>query len=86
MQADLWKDHIERFGDKRWGGDWWFLKAVLETEPSIYWYDQIVADARQLGRGRKFETDRTDWFLPVMEQYEAENLGDGDWRLRLWMR
>ena len=62
IRADLWKEHIHMFGAKPWGGDWWFLEAVLETRPTVYWLDQIVADCRQLGRGRIFEQVKPGWF------------------------
>lgn len=86
MRNHLWKKHIHHFGRKPWGGDWWFLSAVLDTSPRMYWIDRIVADARQLGRGKKFETESKDWFLPIAEQYNLEEVEKGDWRLRLWTK
>lgn len=86
VRAELWKEYIEWFGVKRWGGDWWFLERVLKTQPSMYWLDEIVADARQLGRGRKFEGAETGWFDELAADCGLEHLGNDDWRLRLWMQ
>jgi hypothetical protein len=89
MRAELWKEHIIHFGDKPWGGDWWMLEKALATDPDIYWHDEIMADAVQLGRGRRFETKAHDWFAPIAEDYYLTNLGEEgkeDWRLQLWTR
>lgn len=85
VRAELWKRHIEGFGMKTRGGDWWFLNEVLKTGPTMYWLDEIVADARQLGRGRLFEQVERGWFEGVAREHGLINLGDDDWRLRLWM-
>ena len=77
MRAELWKRYIEWFGKKPWGGDWWFLERVLKENPKIVWLDRIVADARQLGRGKMFEEVEDGWFEKVMEECEVED--------RLWM-
>lgn len=81
MKAPLWREHIEHFGVKPWGGDWWFLKQVLATDPIIYWLDEIVADCRQLGRGRIFETNKSDWFAPIAKEYGLEKITKDIWRL-----
>ena len=86
MRAELWKRHIEAYGWHKWGGDWWFLEQALAEKPRMYWLDRIVADARQLGRGKIFEGVREGWFERVMEECGGEDLGNDDWRLRLWMR
>lgn len=85
VRSGLWKEYIERYGTKC-GGDWAFLRRVLGAKPAMYWLDEIVADARQLGRGKLFETAEDGWFERVAEEHNLENLGEGDWRLRLWMR
>jgi len=84
IRAELWKEYIEWFGSKPRGGDWWFLSQVLGTAPSIYWLDEVMADARQLGRGKLFEDAPKGWFERVAEEHSLENLGEEDWRLRLW--
>lgn len=85
IEANIWKRHIAAFGKKPWGGDWWFLDEVLqEEEPKMYWLDMIVADARQLGRGRIFEHCAPGWFERVVKREGLEKLGRDDWRLRLW--
>lgn len=86
IRAELWKRHIYMFGVKPWGGDWWFLEDVLKTKPSVYWLDRIVADCRQLGRGKIFEQVKPGWFERVAKAQGLTNLGQDDWRLRLWMR
>lgn len=82
MRAGLWKEHIVNFGVKPWGGDWWFLSAVLATNPTLYWLDMIVADARQLGRGILFEPVQAGWFEQVMQEQGVTNRGGDDWRLQ----
>jgi hypothetical protein len=84
IRAGLWREYIKWFGEKPWGGDWWFLERVLKEGPKMYWLDEIVADARQLGRGKIFEEVDEGWFEAVMEECGVENLSDDDWRLRLW--
>jgi len=86
IRAELWKEYIYMFGKKPWGGDWWFLEAVLKTKPSMYWLDRIVADCRQLGRGKIFEQVKLGWFERVAKKQGVAKLGQDDWRLRLWMR
>ena len=86
MRASLWKVVVEVFGAKPWGGDWHMLEAALHREPTIYWLDEIVADARQLGRGKKFETSSRTWWSKVTDIHpDIENLGNEDWRLQLWI-
>jgi hypothetical protein len=84
MKATLWKAHIEQFGAKPWGGDWWTLESALKTKPAIYWLDEIVADARQLGRGRLFEAAGTAWWKTVATKHGIVNYPGEGWKLKLW--
>lgn len=86
MEATLWRTHIKQFGVKPWGGDWWTLASVLATNPTMYWLDEIVADCRQLGRGKLFETDKADWFAPVAREHNLERITNDIWRMSLWTR
>lgn len=83
IRRELWIAHIKQFGVKPWGGDFWFLESMLKTNPTMYWLDEIVADCRQLGRGRIFETNKTDWFAPVAKEYGLEEITSDVWRLSL---
>jgi glycosyltransferase involved in cell wall biosynthesis len=84
--STLWKSHIHNFGTKPWGGDWWFLEAMLHASPETLWIPGIVSESRQLGRGRpdSFETSKDDWFQPVAEEYNLEHVKGDVWRLPLW--
>jgi len=80
---DIWKRNIEGFGVKPWGGDWWFLDRVLHEGHKIFWLDELMAESRQLGRGKIFETVGPGWFERVAKSEGLINLGNDDWRLRL---
>lgn len=62
VKAELWKKHIDKFGASA-GGDWTFLKALMGANPKTVWINKIVAEARQLGRGKLFEGGSS---LPVL--------------------
>lgn len=86
VKAEAWKKRIEYFGVKNWGGDWWFLDALINKDKLDYvWMDgPPIAESRQLGRGKMFEPAKQGWFEKVAREQGLENLGKDDWRLRLW--
>jgi len=85
VKAPVWKDKIEHFGIKPWGGDWWFLESVLSAGHKPNWLDTgPMAESRQLGRGKLFEQAAPGWFEKVATQEGLADLGKDDWRLQLW--
>jgi hypothetical protein len=84
IRTSIWKRHIYQFGVKPWGGDWFFLEAVLNAGHRPFWMEGgPYAESRQLGRGRLFERTKSGWFERVAKEQGLENLGNDDWRLRL---
>jgi len=68
-RSALWQKHIDEFGRKPWGGDWWFLAAMLPDVVLTVWLPLLVSESRQLGRGKLFETDQQGWLEPLAERY-----------------
>ncbi|GAH00083.1 unnamed protein product, partial [marine sediment metagenome] len=73
MRDELWHKHIEWYGKQAHGGDWQFLKRILQNKPKLYWHDEIMANACQLGRGKIFEDCRPGWFDKIMKGFKAKH-------------
>lgn len=83
-KTQVWKKRIEYFGIKPWGGDWHFLERLIQDGYELFWLDELMAESRQLGRGKLFESAKKGWFEQVARQEGLVNLGKDDWRLCLW--
>ena len=87
VKTPIWKRNIEWFGIKPWGGDWHFLSRLLGLGHKISWLDtEPLAESRQLGRGKLFEKVSKGWFERIARQENLVNLGNDDWRLRLFRK
>lgn len=84
IRTRFWKQRIEYFGIKPHGGDWWLLDKLIQDGHKLFWLDELMAESRQLGRGRLFEPTKKGWFEKVARKEGLVNLGEDDWRLRLW--
>lgn len=84
VRTPIWKESIEYFGVKPWGGDWWFLSRLIDLGYNLSWLDVMGAESRQLGRGKLFEKAGKNWFEEIAIEEELTNLGNDDWRFRLW--
>lgn len=87
IKTEIWKQWIEYFGIKPWGGDWHFLEQVINQGHALSWLDTFSGESRQLGRGQLFEKNvQKRWFEKVAKQEGLVNYGGDDWRLPLWKR
>lgn len=85
VKTPIWKMRIEYFGVKPWGGDWYFLEAILRDGHKPHWLDsEPLAESRQFGRGKLFESVTKEWFERAAKKEGLVNLGNDDWRLMLW--
>lgn len=84
IKTPIWKKRIEYFGIKNWGGDWWLLDRIIQDGHKLFWLNELMAESRQLGRGKIFEDVKPGWFERVARQEGLVNLGKDDWRLCLW--
>jgi hypothetical protein len=83
VRGDWYREHIVGFNEKVCG-DWHFLNRLLEHDARLVWLDHFVGETQQLGRGKKFEKCKPDWFRQVARKYGIQEVAPGDWRLRLW--
>lgn len=82
-KAKCWHLHSEKYGVNA-AGDWQFLKRLKNDESlTFYWLDFIAKETQQLGRGKKFEDTKKDWWKGIVETFELEENERG-WFLPLW--
>lgn len=82
-KRQAWLDHCEDYG-LRGSGDWNFMSA-LKSDGTLkfFWWDFIAKETQQLGRGKKFENCKANWWQRIVKKYGIELVSDNDWRLRL---
>lgn len=66
VRRDLWMKHIRAFGGST-SGAWTFAAAFL-PEANIHWFDVVVAETQQLGRGKKIETVKSGWWDRIVQR------------------
>ena len=83
IKHDIWTHFIVEYGYPS-AGDWHFLQAVIRNTSDFVWVEGVMSETMQLGRGHKFEKCEKEWWGGVVGEQGIEDVGDGDWRLRLW--
>lgn len=78
-RADVWKRCIFAFGGGG-GGSGRLVAQFLNVGAEIAWMEgQPVAETQQIGRGRKFETCKANWWEQTVKKYGI--VEDDGWRL-----
>lgn len=89
VRRDMWVEYVYGFA-KPAAGDWHFLKELVRNSSAekFAWVEGVFSETMQLGRGKKFELKQNivGWWEDAVEEHGIVNLGDGDWRLRLWRK
>lgn len=89
VRRDIWVKYAYGFG-KPAAGDWHFLKEIWRNSSAdkFIWVPGIFSETMQLGRGKKFELKQNivGWWEDIVAEFGIVDLGEGDWRLRLWRR
>jgi len=59
VRAEVWKRHSAAFTRRvypyhhgAYAGDYSFIEAVFEDEPSVYWWDRLVAKSQRISHGK----------------------------------
>jgi len=87
VRRDYWLDNVDAYRNKERGGDWHFGTAItLDPYARVVRLDRVVSASLQRGMGRRFERCEPGWFERVAKHHGIEDLGKGDWRLRMWKR
>jgi len=87
VRADYWETHIGAYTGKTHGGDCHFGTALInDREVHIVRLDRVISVTLQRGKGQKFEDCGPGWWERIAKEFGIENLGNEDWRLRLWKR
>ena len=87
VRREMWQKYVYAFGTPA-AGDWHFLKELLANSSGdkFAWVPGVFSETMQLGRGKKFELKQNieGWWMKTVAEHRIEDVGDGDWRLRLW--
>lgn len=88
VRDDWWRAKIRAYVNADHGGDWTFADALFTGGAEVMRLHGVYsARSLQRGRGKVFEKDcPPDWFAQVARRFGIEDLGGGDWRLRLWLK
>lgn len=55
VKREVWLKHIHHFGHTRCG-DFHFINAVWQDNPTVYWHDVLMAETGKVSRGKPEET------------------------------
>lgn len=67
VARDLWCAKITEF--KGHSGARTFFEAVIQENPRVMWVDQVMSSTQQLGRGKRFEDCKPDWWKKIVGKY-----------------
>lgn len=92
VKADVWKQFTPFYHKGMgitWhtGGDWHFATQMFGSKVRVEQMDVTGGRSAQRGKGARFERKVGGrWFGNVAAQFGLEDVGDQDWRLRLWFQ
>lgn len=81
VRADVWRSCIPALGGGG-GGAGRFIARLINTGAELSWLDMIGGETQQLGRGRKFEDCKPDWFEQTMSHFGAREDQEQGWTLK----
>lgn len=80
VRADVWRTCIPALGGGG-GGAGRFIASLINTGAEFSWLDMIGSETQQLGRGKKFETVRGDWWSKTIKRFGIQETEPSGWRL-----
>lgn len=80
VRADVWRSCIPALGGGG-GGAGRFIARLINVGAELSWLDVIASETQQLGRGKKFENCRGDWWDKTAQRFKITETPTGGWRL-----